>query len=128
MKKKIFCILLAGTMMFMPCALANRAVCAEELSAKNTVPEEEGTLEFTSYLENYEKLVEKLGMEPTDCWQFENTSNSYVKDQFYLEWEKDSSVFSAKNEGASYIKLCGTSLGDDLAHFSYFPSFSAWNF
>lgn len=115
MKKKMVCILLAGTMMFLPCELANRAVYAEELPVENTVSEEEGTIEFTSYLENYKDLVEKLEMEPTDCWQFGDTSDSYVKDQFYLEWEKDSNIFSAKNEGASSVKLCGTSLGDNLA-------------
>lgn len=62
MKKKMVCILLAGTMMFLPCELANRAVYAEELPVENTVSEEEGTIEFTSYLENYKDLVEKLEM------------------------------------------------------------------
>lgn len=73
---------------------------------------ERENIEISSYFEQYEQLVQKLGMSPTDYWQFPD-SNSYEKDKFYLEWKDD--LFSMKNEGASYIKLYSSSIGDSVA-------------
>lgn len=69
----------------------------------------EEDIEISSYFDQYEQLAEKLGMTPTDYWQFPD-SNSYVIDQFHLEWKDN--LFSMKNEGTSYIKLYGSSIGD----------------
>lgn len=72
---------------------------------------DEKNIEITSYMETYKDLVEKLGMSSTDSWQFLG-NDSYVVDQFYLEWEEN--IWSMKNEGAPYIKLYGFSLGDSV--------------
>lgn len=74
---------------------------------------EEETIEISSYLDKYQELVDKLQMDTTDWWQFPDDLDSYVKDQFYLEWTDN--AFSCKNEGASYIKLYGSSLGDSIS-------------
>lgn len=75
-------------------------------------------IEISSYLEQYKQLVEMLGMKPTEeYWQFPD-SKSYVVDQFYLEWDSNSDVFQAfsmKNMGTSYIKLYGSSIGDNIS-------------
>lgn len=89
---------------------------AAQLSNVDSEKNEEGTIEISSYLEEYQQLVDKLVMEPTEWWQFPDSQNSYVKDQFYLEWQDSS--FSCKNEGASYIKLYGSSLGDSVSEVS----------
>lgn len=73
-------------------------------------------IEISSYLEHHEQLVELLGMKPTEeYWQFWN-AKSYVIDKFYLEWDSDDDDFQAysmKNMGTSYIKLYGSSIGDN---------------
>lgn len=87
----------------------------EQQTVQNAASDEneEGTIEMSSYLESYQELVNKLEMDTTDWWQFPDTLDSYVKDQFYLEWMDN--TFSCKNEGASYIKLYGSSLGDSIS-------------
>ena len=70
-------------------------------------------IDIKNYLTNYKNLVSKLGMKKTTSWQF-GSSDSYVKDGFYLEWQEGYSFepFSMKNESADYIKLNGISIGD----------------
>ena len=84
-------------------------------SAQSTASEEneEGTIEISSYLDKYQDLADKLEMDTTDWWQFPDTLDSYEKDQFYLEWKDN--AFSCKNEGASYIKIYGLSIGDSVS-------------
>lgn len=81
------------------------------------------SIEITSYFEQYEQLIEKLGMTPTEYWQFPD-SNSYVIDQFYLEWEND--LFSMKNEGTSYIKLYGSGIGDKVVQLEEMLQENGW--
>ena len=71
-------------------------------------------IEITNYFYDYTQLQEVLSMKPVDYWQFPD-SESYMVDDFYLEW-KDG-TFSMKNEGASYVKLYGLSLGDSAENF-----------
>ena len=89
------------------------ALTTEMLSSEEDVGMVEDGLsrEVSLYFENYEQLVEELDMKPTDYWQFPD-SNSYIKNQFYLEWIND--LFSMKNEGNSNIKLYGCNLGNDI--------------
>ena len=70
-------------------------------------------VDIKNYLTNYKNLVSKLGMKKTRSWQF-GSSDSYVKDGFYLEWQEGYSFepFSMKNESADYIRLNGISIGD----------------
>lgn len=83
----------------------------------------EEDIEISSYFDQHEQLVEKLGMTPTDYWQFPD-SNSYVKDQFYLEWKDN--LFSMKNEGTSYIKLYGSSIGDSTTELESLLQENGW--
>ena len=84
-------------------------------SAQSAASEEneEVTIEISSYLDKYQDLADKLEMDTTDWWQFPDTLDSYEKDQFYLEWKDN--AFSCKNEGASYIKIYGLSIGDSVS-------------
>ena len=83
----------------------------------------EEDIEISSYFDQYEQLVEKLSMTPTDYWQFPD-SNSYVIDQFYLEWKDN--LFSMKNEGTSYIKLYGSSIGDSATELESLLQENEW--
>lgn len=84
----------------------------QSLLAEVTMGEESDNLDISEYLEQYEQIVSILDMQvTTDYWQFENWK-SYVVDQFYLE--EGNGAFSMKNEGASYVKLYGISLGDNV--------------
>lgn len=83
----------------------------------------EEDIEISTYFDQYEQLVEKLGMTPTDYWQFPD-SNSYVIDQFYLEWKDN--LFSMKNEGTSYIKLYGSSIGDSATELESLLQENEW--
>ena len=69
------------------------------------------SVDVQDYLEQYSQLVGLLDMQPVKYWQFPE-SDSYMKDQFYLEMYKD--MYSMKNEGASYIQLFGINLGDSI--------------
>lgn len=81
----------------------------KEYNDKNIISIVKEQIEISSYFEQYTQLVEKLGMQITEPWQFSG-SDSYMKDQFYLEWLD--TAFSMKNEGVSYIKLYGIGLGE----------------
>lgn len=83
----------------------------------------EEDIEISSYFDQYEQLVEKLGMTPTDYWQFPD-SDSYVIDQFYLEWKDN--LFSMKNEGTPYIKLYGSSIGDSATELESLLQENGW--
>lgn len=89
---------------------------ADYRNQQKKVQEQAGTetmveVEVSQYLEQYQQMVPLLGMEKTSSWQF-GADDSYQKDGFYLEWQD--SIYSMKNEGASYVKLYGTSLGDSI--------------
>ena len=75
------------------------------------VEEVHDTIEVSEYLKSYDQLKELLAMQPVDYWQFPD-SESYMVDDFYVEWKNN--IFSMKNEGASYVKLYGTALGDSM--------------
>lgn len=98
------------------------------LSEENPI-EVSDNIEISSYLEQHEQLVELLGMKPTEeYWQFPD-SKSYVVDQFYLEWDSNSDVFQAfsmKNMGTSYIKLYGSSIGDNILKVEISLSENGW--
>ena len=68
-------------------------------------------IEVSDYFQNYQQLVDILGMEHTEGWQLSDT-DSYKKDNFYLEWLDD--AFSMKNEGTDYISLYGITIGDNI--------------
>lgn len=50
-------------------------------------------------------------MESTTSWQF-GTSDSYVSNNFYLEWDKD--IYSMRNDGNPSVKVYGISIGEGL--------------
>ena len=75
------------------------------------VDEVHDTIEVSDYLNSYDQLKELLAMQPVDYWQFPD-SESYMVDDFYVEWKNN--IFSMKNEGASYVTLYGTALGDSM--------------
>ena len=78
-------------------------------------PLTDGEIEISLYFENYQQLVDQLDMVSTTNWQFSD-ADSYVIDDFYLEWQNDSNnpCFSMKNDGASYIKLYGFGIGNKV--------------
>ena len=80
----------------------------EELSLQEN---SETHIEVSDYFQNYQQLVDILGMEHTEGWQFSDT-DSYKKDNFYLEWLDD--AFSMKNEGTDYISLYDITIGDNI--------------
>ena len=75
------------------------------------VDEVHDTIEVSDYLKSYDQLKELLAMQPVDYWQFPD-SESYMVDDFYVEWKNN--IFSMRNEGASYVTLYGTALGDSM--------------
>ena len=75
------------------------------------VDEIHDTIEVSDYLKSYDQLKELLAMQPVDYWQFPD-SESYMVDDFYVEWKNN--IFSMKNEGASYVTLYGTAIGDSM--------------
>lgn len=75
------------------------------------VEEVHDTIEVSDYLKSYDQLKELLAMQPVDYWQFPD-SESYMVDDFYVEWKNN--IFSMKNEGASYVTLYGTAIGDSM--------------
>lgn len=105
--KRVTNILLAAIIMLSLCMPVSAGM---EYQEEETLQVNEAEIiEISSYFEQYEQLIEKLGMMPTEPWQFLE-SNSYEIDQFYLEW--DDNLLSMKNEGAPYIKLYGSGIGD----------------
>ena len=105
--KRITSILLTEIFVFSLCvpASAEMEYQEDEISQVN----ETESIEISAYFEQYEQLVEKLGMMPTESWQFLG-SDSYEIDRFYLEWGEN--AFSMKNDGAPYIKLYGAGIGE----------------
>lgn len=75
------------------------------------VEEVHDTIEVSDYLKSYDQLKELLAMQLVDYWQFPD-SESYMVDDFYVEWKNN--IFSMKNEGASYVTLYGTAIGDSM--------------
>ena len=57
----------------------------EELSLQEN---SETHIEVSDYFQNFQQLVDILGMEHTEGWQLSDT-DSYKKDNFYLEWLDD---------------------------------------
>ena len=80
----------------------------EELSLQEN---SETHIEVSDYFQNFQQLVDILGMEHTEGWQLSDT-DSYKKDNFYLEWLDD--AFSMKDEGTDYVSLYGITVGDDM--------------
>lgn len=80
----------------------------EELSLQEN---SETHIEVSDYFQNFQQLVDILGMEHTGGWQLSDT-DSYKKDNFYLEWLDD--AFSMKDEGTDYVSLYGITVGDDM--------------
>ena len=85
--------------------------CYDAINNIFHVDEIHDTIEISDYLKSYDQLKEMLAMQPVDYWQFPD-SESYMVDDFYVEWKNG--LFSMKNEGASYVKLYGTALGDSM--------------
>ena len=78
-----------------------------------TESQEKATTEVdvSNYLSDYKSLKSLLNMESTTSWQF-GTSDSYVSNNFYLEWDKD--IYSMRNDGNPSVKVYGISIGDGL--------------
>lgn len=85
--------------------------CYDAINNIFQVDEIHDTIEVSDYLKSYDQLKELLAMQPVDYWQFPD-SESYMVDDFYVEWKNN--IFSMKNEGASYVNLYGTALGDSM--------------
>ena len=85
--------------------------CYDAINNIFQVDEVHDTIEVSDYLNSYDQLKELLAMQPVDYWQFPD-SESYMVDDFYVEWKNN--IFSMKNEGASYVTLYGTALGDSM--------------
>ncbi|MCI5901813.1 MAG: hypothetical protein MRZ74_04750 [Blautia sp.] len=107
--KRMTGILLTAIFAFALCVPASAEMVYQEDEALQV--NEAESIEISLYFEQYEQLVEKLGMMPTESWQFLG-ENSYEKDRFFLEWGEK--VFSMKNDGAPYIKLYGAGIGDSV--------------
>lgn len=111
MKKKLYvAILLIGSGVLLPGMETGGA--AENMIKTSSEKMFTEIVDVENYLEQYAQLVTMLNMEPTEHWQFTD-ADSYEKDQFYLEMSGD--MFSMKNEGAQYIWLFGTKLGEPIA-------------
>ena len=85
--------------------------CYDAINNIFQVDEVHDTIEVSDYLNSYDQLKELLAMQPVDYWQFPD-SESYMVDDFYVEWKNN--IFSMRNEGASYVTLYGTALGDSM--------------
>ena len=85
--------------------------CYDAINNIFQVDEVHDTIEVSDYLNSYDQLKELLAMQPVDYWQFPD-SESYMVDDFYVEWKNN--IFSMRNEGASYVTLYGTALGDSI--------------
>ena len=85
--------------------------CYDAINNIFQVDEVHDTIEVSDYLNSYDQLKELLAMQPVDYWQFTD-SESYMVDDFYVEWKNN--IFSMRNEGASYVTLYGTALGDSM--------------
>lgn len=85
--------------------------CYDTINNIFHVDEIHDDIEISDYLKSYDQLKELLVMQPVDYWQFPD-AESYMVDDFYVEY-KDGN-FSMKNEGASYVTLYGTALGDSM--------------
>ena len=85
--------------------------CYDAINNIFQVDEVHDTIEVSDYLNSYDQLKELLAMQPVDYWQFPD-SESYMVDDFYVEWKNN--IFSMKNEGASYVTLYGTAIGDSM--------------
>lgn len=85
----------------------------KEEKSVETESQEKATLEVdvSNYLSDYKSLKSLLNMESTTSWQF-GTSDSYVSNNFYLEWDKD--IYSMRNDGNPSVKVYGISIGDGL--------------
>lgn len=79
----------------------------ETESQEKVTPE----VDVSNYLSDYKSLKSLLNMESTTSWQF-GTSDSYVSNNFYLEWDKD--IYSMRNDGNPSVKVYGISIGDGL--------------
>ena len=79
----------------------------ETESQEKATPE----IDVSNYLSDYKSLKSLLNMESTTSWQF-GTSDSYVSNNFYLEWDKD--IYSMRNDGNPSVKVYGISIGDGL--------------
>ena len=80
-------------------------------------------IEISDYLKSYDQLKELLAMRPVDYWQFPD-SESYMVDDFYVEWKNN--IFSMRNEGASYVTLYGTALGDSMTEVDQALTENGW--
>ncbi len=79
----------------------------ETESQEKATPE----VDVSNYMSDYKSLKSLLNMESTTSWQF-GTSDSYVSNNFYLEWDKD--IYSMRNDGNPSVKVYGISIGDGL--------------
>ena len=85
---------------------------SEETSSNEN---DENTIEISDYFEDYEPLVNLLGMELTEPWQM--SDDSYVKDGYYLEFDPEYGIASMRNDGNSSVALYGCKIGDNVDAF-----------
>ena len=97
--------------------------CYDAINNIFQVDEVHDTIEVSDYLNSYDQLKELLAMQPVDYWQFPD-SESYMVDDFYVEWNNN--IFSMKNEGASYVTLYGTALGDSMTEVDQALTENGW--
>ena len=97
--------------------------CYDAINNIFQVDEVHDTIEVSDYLNSYDQLKELLAMQPVDYWQFPD-SESYMVDDFYVEWKNN--IFSMKNEGASYVTLYGTALGDSMTEVDQALTENGW--
>lgn len=74
------------------------------------------SLDASDYFRDYSRLVNLLGMDAAQSWQFGGgNSFSYEKEGFSLEWLEDGvskPIFSMKNTGVNQVSLYGVYVGD----------------
>ena len=97
--------------------------CYDAINNIFQVDEVHDTIEVSDYLNSYDQLKELLAMQPVDYWQFPD-SESYMVDDFYVEWKNN--IFSMRNEGASYVTLYGTALGDSMTEVDQALTENGW--
>ena len=81
------------------------------IEKKESNQEKKSDIEISEYFGTYTQLKDLLSMEPAEHLQFPS-SETYMIDQFYVEWADKNLIM--KNEGASYVKFYGLSLGDSI--------------
>ena len=82
-------------------------------------------IDIGSYLYDYEPLISAWDMERTESWD-SISSEAYVKDGFYIEFDQNTGKVSMKNEGNELCEILGLELGQHLNIVEYTLLEESW--